>query len=246
MLGTFLRPDAKDIIARAWVDKHVKRHALEVIEQGYTIVRGAIPKKQCEDTIADFRRLEAANADIFDANRDAKGHYPRIVSLHWAMPSLVKLFTRNKRWLATQDLLFGARTALYTSLFYETGSQQAIHRDSPLFCTRPEYLYFGSTVYLERADDENGCLEVLEGAHKLPELDRETIALQHYGSLDEVQPIDDKLWHAYQNSVAAQAREHGIIPKRLTWSPATASFGIRNSRTAARRSRIPRARAFRS
>jgi hypothetical protein len=47
------------------------------------------------------------------------------------------------------------RATLYSSIFYETGSQQSLHRDTPVFTTRPEYLYFGNTVYLEPAGEEN-------------------------------------------------------------------------------------------
>ena len=119
-------------------------------------------------------------------NRNPAGHYPRIGNLHAAMPELVPLFTRNPIWLQVQDVLFGAPTALDTSLFYEVGSEQSMHRDTPLFTTRPEYLYFGSTVYFEPTSDENGCLEVMEGGHLLPELDRGSIALRRFGSLDEL------------------------------------------------------------
>ena len=43
--------------------------------------------------------------------------------------------THSEAYLAAANK---ARTSLYTSLFYETGSEQPIHRDTPLFCTRPE------------------------------------------------------------------------------------------------------------
>jgi len=39
------------------------------------------------------------------------------VNLHTVLPQLLPLFTANRVWLETQDVLFGAPTALYTSLF---------------------------------------------------------------------------------------------------------------------------------
>jgi ectoine hydroxylase-related dioxygenase (phytanoyl-CoA dioxygenase family) len=215
MLGRFLQPDAIAEIAGLDIDPLVKGHAMEVIAKGYTVVRGAIPAALCQDTIAAFRRFERANDAIFAANRDASGHYPRIQNLHAVLPELDLLFTRNPVWLAVQDVLFGAPTALYTSLFYEVGSQQPLHRDSPVFATRPEYLYFGTTVYLEPADDDNGCLEVMQGGHLIPEIDREALALRRYGALDKIPNMDGDAWMEYQASVVEAGRARRLAVRKL-------------------------------
>ena len=215
MLGLFLRPDAAHLIRAMELDELVRDHALEVIEKGYTVVKGGVSKDQCAQTLAAFHKLERNNEEIFAENRDARGHYPRIVNLHCMMPELVKLFTKNPVWLQVQDVLFGAPTCLYTSLFYEVGSQQPLHRDTPVFTTRPEYLYFGTTVYLEPANDENGCLELLEGGHLMPELDREAMALRRYGSLENIPNQDNDMWSEYQDAVVAEGLRLGIPKKRL-------------------------------
>jgi phytanoyl-CoA hydroxylase len=215
MLGLFLQPDAIAQIAGMDIDPLVKGHALEVIAKGYTVVRGAVPPEVCRDTITAFRRFEQANEAIFAANRNEFGHYPRIQNLHSAMPELDRLFTRNPVWLAVQDVLFGAPTALYTSLFYEIGSQQPLHRDSPVFATRPEYLFFGTTIYLEPAGDENGCLEVMQGGHMIPELDREALAIRRFGALDKIPDMDGDTWMEYQNAVAEAGRDRRLAVRRL-------------------------------
>jgi ectoine hydroxylase-related dioxygenase (phytanoyl-CoA dioxygenase family) len=210
-----LNPDAASIISDLPADPLVKAHALEVIEKGYTVIKRSVPEAVCRDVIAAFRAFERANEPIFSENRDANGHYPRIINLHCVFRDLLPLFSKNSTWLQVQDLLFGAPTALYTSLFYEVGSQQPLHRDTPVFSTRPEYLYFGNTVYLEPADEENGCLEVLEGGNKLPELDREAMALRRYGSLDKIPTQDGDLWIEYQDTVVAAGRAEGLQVKKL-------------------------------
>jgi phytanoyl-CoA hydroxylase len=215
MLGLFLEPDAASRLSAMDIDPLVKMHALEVVQKGYTLIKRSISPEQCRETIAAFRQFEAANITIFSENRDTNGHYPRIVNLHCAVPALLRLFTRNGVWLAVQDVLFGAPTALYTSLFYEVGSEQALHRDTPLFATRPEYLYFGSTVYLEPSDDENGCLEVLEYGHALPEIDREAMARMRYASLEDVPAIDPQLWVDYQDAVAEQGQACGLKTRKI-------------------------------
>jgi phytanoyl-CoA hydroxylase len=215
MLGLFLRPDAVDLISGMDIDEQVRKHALEVIEKGYTVVPRAIPDAKCRALIERFERFERNNAEILSPHKLENGRFPRIVNLHNVLGDLVDLFVENSVWLQVQDLLFGAPTVLYTSLFYQVGSQQSVHRDTPVFSTRPEYLYFGTTVYLEPADDENGCLEVIEGGHKMPELEREAIALARFRSLDEVPATDNDLWVDYQNGVAAQAKSLGLVTKRL-------------------------------
>lgn len=215
MLGLFLRPDAGTLITGLALAPAVTAHALEVIDQGYTVIPKAISPETCADMIKIFRAYEAANEPIFAPARDANGHYPRIVNLHQVIPELNRLFTRNPILLATLDALFGAPVSLYTSLFYEVGSQQPIHRDTPVFATRPEYLYFGLTVYLEPTDDDNGCLEVLPGGHLIPEVDREAMAIRRFGSLDAVPALDNDLWVEYQAAVTSEAERRGIIPKRL-------------------------------
>jgi ectoine hydroxylase-related dioxygenase (phytanoyl-CoA dioxygenase family) len=215
MLGLFLTPEAPSTIAAMAIDPVVKNHALEVVEKGYTVISKVVPEEACQKAIAAFRRFERANDPIFSAHRDGNGHYPRIINLHSILPDLLPLFTKSNVWLQVQDVLFGAPTALYSSIFYETGSQQSLHRDTPVFSTRPEYLYFGNTIYLESAGEENGCLEVLEGAHKLPELDREAMALRRYSSLDKVPQQDSDLWIEYQDAVVAQGLAMGLQTKRL-------------------------------
>jgi phytanoyl-CoA hydroxylase len=215
MLGRFLQPDAASLIGALDIDPEIAARAAEVVDKGYTILRGSIPAETCQAMIAAFRGFEQANDALFAPSRDAHGHYPRIVNLHNAFPDLARLFSGNHALLGTLDALFGAPASLYTSLFYEVGSQQSLHRDTPVFATRPEYLYFGVTVYLEPTDDDNGCLEVLEGGHKMAELDREAMAVRRYGSLDAIPNLDNDIWVEYQNQIVADAVACGLERKRL-------------------------------
>ncbi len=215
MLGRFLQPNAAALISEVEVDPAARASALEVVEKGYTVIPAAVPLDTCRAMIATFRAYEQENDTLFAPSRNAQGHYPRIVNLHNAIPDLAFLFTRNARLLATLDTLFGAPVSLYTSLFYEVGSQQPLHRDTPVFATRPEYLYFGVTVYLEETDDENGCLEVLEGGHNMPELDREAMAIRRYGSLEAVPNLDNDIWVEYQNAVVAGGSQQGLTRRKL-------------------------------
>jgi ectoine hydroxylase-related dioxygenase (phytanoyl-CoA dioxygenase family) len=99
---------------------------------------------------------------------------------------------------------------LYTSLFYERGSAQEVHRDTPVFVTRPEYRYFGTWVALEDTDPDNGPLVVVRGGHLLPEIDREGIARSFCANLDDVPALSNDMWVSYQHEVAAQCARAGL------------------------------------
>jgi phytanoyl-CoA hydroxylase len=233
MRGRFLQPDASARIIGLELDHGVTQHCLEVIEKGYTIIPGAFSATQCERAVNDFHAFERTNAAIFAENCDVLGHYPRIINLHLAMPTLTGLFTRNAKMLQVLDILFGEPAALYTSLFYQVGSQQDLHRDTPVFSTRPRHLYFGATVYLEPADEANGRLEVLEGGHMVPELDLAAIASARFGSPEAVPDFDQALWIDYQDAVVADCRARGLVSRPLTvrtgdtviWHPQTPHGG---------------------
>ncbi|BBP97658.1 hypothetical protein BSFA1_27870 [Burkholderia sp. SFA1] len=188
----------------------VRRHAISLIENGYTIIRGGFDRRSCERLIARFKAFADANMDKFGKYLDKDGHYPRIINLHAAMPELFDLFSKNEMALRVQTALFSATPCLYTSLFYERGSAQPLHRDTPVFSTKPEYFYFGVWTALEDANESNGALEVLAGGHKLPELDRPAMASEFFSSPEEISDFSQPLWNRYQKAVAEQGEAAGL------------------------------------
>ena len=201
-------------LSRAPSDQ-IRTYAESFLRDGYVIIPNSIPVEQCDATLIAFRRLEASNAELFKPHLDLDRHYPRIVNLHLVLPELRQLFSQSVMALAVQDFLFGAETVLYTSLFYERGSAQDLHRDTPYFCTRPEYRYFGMWVALEDVDEDNGPLIVMQGGHKMPELDREALAAELFGSAEAAPAQSDELWVAYQNRVASAGRDQGLAVRTM-------------------------------
>jgi phytanoyl-CoA hydroxylase len=100
-------------------------------------------------------------------------------------------------------------------LFYERGSAQPTHRDSPYFTTSPEFYFFGVWVALEDANEENGALEVFSGGHRIPEPDREAIALRYFNSLDDLPKSSPELWDTYREEVTRRCEAIGLKKKRL-------------------------------
>jgi phytanoyl-CoA hydroxylase len=197
----------------------VQAHLRNLLEEGFAHIREGFSSGVTDDVLAGVKRTLARNHAIFGRHLDADGHYPRLINLHLLHKPLLRLFTENPLALAVQDAFFNAPSSLYTSLYYERGSAQPTHRDTPYFSTRPEYRYLGVWVALENADENNGCLEVIRRGHLVPELDRAAIALRHYRTLDEV-PVSpsgrDVLADEYQSKVVEGCFAEGLIKELVT------------------------------
>lgn len=187
----------------------------ELHEEGFTRVSNGFPPGLVDEVLAQVKNTLRRNQAIFGRHLDSDSHYPRIINLHALEPALLRLFAENSLALAVQDAFFGARSALYTSLYYERGSAQSIHRDTPYFTTRPEHRYLGVWVALEDAGESNGCLEVMRKGHLIPEFDRPAMALRYYKSLDDVPADSQTLWDAYQEKLMDACNERGLTRERI-------------------------------
>jgi len=194
----------------AHIPKYLGDRLAQFLEDGYVVLQNSVSTETCDLVRDEFWKLAKANPRLFDKHKDTDGHFPRLINLHAIMPSLLKLFYENKAALELQDALFGEETVLYTSLFYERGSWQDLHRDTPYFATRPEYKYFGMWVALEDVDETNGPLMVAPGGHLLKELDREAVARDLYSDLNSIPADSPELWERYQSAVGRQVAAAGI------------------------------------
>ncbi len=188
---------------RAWTDR--------LLRDGYVVVPGGATPAQCARASADLDRFKARNRRTVVANADPAGHLVRVVTLHEVVESLRPLFAANAA-LTVCDEFFGAETALYTSLFFERGSEQELHRDSPAFTTRPEGRYLGMWVALEDTDADNGPLVVVPGSHAIDPIDVTAIATDLYGDPAAAPKQDQAGWDAYQRTVQARCAEAGLHP----------------------------------
>lgn len=214
MAPVFMSVAPEKLIADA--PPHLREHVANFSLQGFAIIRQSIPEDAISRALSEFVAFTALNSEICNRNRSSDGRLRRIVNLHLALSGVAQLFTENTLSLELQDYLFGGDTCVYTSLYFEAGSEQPIHRDTPYFSTVPEYSYFGMWVALEDANEHNGALTVIPGAHLLPELDRESIALRVFSSVDDIDPFSPHLWEEYQQAVLQQCTEQGLAPTTVS------------------------------
>lgn len=195
---------------------------LETIEKDGVVIIPADESflKDIYKTVEEFYQFKELNKEIVKKHEDEK------------VTSLQKLFENNKTSLELLDYYLGDAT-IYTSLFFERGSGQDLHRDTPYFCTEPEYKYYGFWIALEDTDSQNGTLRVVKGAHKLPELDRVAIARKFYKESEKINPFDQRLWDEYQTQLQTQWENAGLKVEEITfkkgdsviWNPQTPHGG---------------------
>lgn len=184
-----------------------------LLDEGYGVVCGAVPADLCDRALAAIAALKARHPDIVAGNADAFGHLYRVVNLHLAIEQLAEAFATSRPGLEVCDRFLQAQTALYTSLYYERGSEQGLHRDTPYFCTSPAGKYLGVWLALDDVDGSNGPLRVVPRSHRLPPIDVEALARELFGRSDAVPSNSVVAWDRYQAEVARQAEQHGLVPR---------------------------------
>ncbi|RCS31504.1 phytanoyl-CoA dioxygenase family protein [Rhodanobacter denitrificans] len=187
----------------------------QLIEEGYAVIPSAVDVGVCEDALRQVDALKKAHVDIVSKNADEFGHLYRVVNLHLALDGLKRAFVENQRGLEVCDRFFGEPTSLYTTLYYERGSEQDFHRDTPYFSTKPAGKYLGVWLALDDVDDENGPLRVTPGSHVLPPINVEKMAAEIFPDPTNIPSMSMEGWNAYQGEVQKQAREHGLMQKNV-------------------------------
>jgi ectoine hydroxylase-related dioxygenase (phytanoyl-CoA dioxygenase family) len=197
----------------------IKEEMSFFLDHGYVVLRKSIGANYVLAAKAQFAAHKEKFRHKYIRHQDANGYQRRLVNLHMALDGLKDLFTRNERALRIQDYLFQEQSACFTSLTFESGSEQAMHRDSPYFTTNPEYYYLGVWVALEEVDERNGALVVYDHGHLLHEPDRFALYATVYGPEDRMQPYDGRLWDVYQKAVNRQCEDRGLCKVVVPMSP---------------------------
>ena len=210
----FDRNSASRRVSREIRDPLTRTKIIELIQQGFTVVENAVDVELCDRAVAGFSDWKKRNEPALSKFHETDGRLMRIINFHQTLPVLKTLFSRN-RSVALQDYLFEKPAALYTSLFYEQGSAQPIHRDIPLFWTYPACMYFGMWVALEDTDDGNGPLEVVSGGHKIGVIDRGAIAAKRFAKETAIPAMSNELWMDYQDEVTKRTREKNLTKKKI-------------------------------
>lgn len=198
----------------ATADQALRVLACRFQRDGYVHLKGVV------DAGLVAEAIRAYNEWCADTPKDSlkirpDGRNPRIVNLHGERNEIKNLFTRSEEVLRVLDFLFGYRASVYTSLTFQYGTEQPLHRDTPVFRTEPEEFYFGVWYALEDADEENGCLMAVPGGHRVARLDQYEFAKQRVDDVSSIPPTAGPLWTQYQDAVVKECKECGCEPVLL-------------------------------
>lgn len=200
------QPNWKDTLEQLTLPDEDKVMLEHFVEQGYLLIKGGLSRSIAGDAITEYEALIAENAVL----RDLAKKNGRLPNIHKYTATGKQVFTRASEALRFQDLLFGYRSSVYTSLYFEYGTQQSIHRDVPVFRTQPEDFYFGVWYGLEDATVENGALRAIPGGHRVNSVDQFALAARHTNDADSIHPSESPMWAIYQTAVAEQCKQQGL------------------------------------
>jgi len=162
-------PDALDRLsaagARGQISEAQAVAARDLIATGFTIIRNVASGSLYDQVADDFARYLREHSEYAARCVDAQGRHLRFVNFHLASKAALEL-GNTPQIMALLDFLFARPASLYTSLLFEYGSQQPIHRDSPFFHTFPINYFFGVWFALEDIDPDSGPLMYVPGGHR--------------------------------------------------------------------------------
>ncbi|WP_313228708.1 phytanoyl-CoA dioxygenase family protein [Stenotrophomonas acidaminiphila] len=161
--------DQADAVAqlqgRAAGDVQLEAIGSRMIKDGFVVLPSAIAGTECDTVVSDYQRFIDDLGTEVEQHKDAGGRLLRVVNFHLSSGAAANIGC-NPRLMAILDFLLGDEASVYSSLYFEHGSQQPIHRDSPFFETFPRNLFFGVWVALEDISIDAGPLMYVPGGHR--------------------------------------------------------------------------------
>lgn len=168
-------------------------------KNGYAHLSGVLTAAECEAICRSFDDYVEANREEADRFLMSTQRHSRLTNLHLASDA-ARAAIAKPRVMQALDAFFGDRAFVATSLFFEQSSEQAIHRDTPFFHTKPRNLFPGVWFALEDVHPDSGPLQYYPGGHKLV---IDAIKVESHDQLGGA-------FAEYNRRIAAAVEEQGI------------------------------------
>jgi phytanoyl-CoA hydroxylase len=156
---------ARDSIAKSDLPAPIKAALESIRTQGVAVLPGNVAHDACDAAIRDFEdycRRHPESADY----RDEFSLHERLACLH-LVSEPARRIVFDPTVTAIVRAAFRAPFVVVGSLFFEKGSTQSIHRDTPAFFTNPLNHYFGVWTALEDVRPGAGPLTYYRQGHTL-------------------------------------------------------------------------------
>jgi phytanoyl-CoA hydroxylase len=145
-------------------DTQIRDALTGLIEDGVALIRSNIPPTLCDQFLVQFTEYCASHPEHTRFS-DEHALHDRLAGFH--------LVSGAARELAANDVVlrivaaaFETRPVVAGSLFFERGSTQSVHRDTPAFFTVPLNHFFGVWHALEDIHPDSGPLVYYRGGHR--------------------------------------------------------------------------------
>lgn len=207
------RPDALQILKSKTQDSFLLKAAEEVIINGYTIVPSSVAESCISNSLQEYNSwVEKNKSKDKNYSTNAAGFNSRLVNFHCRSLGTFELFSSNQKALRLMDLLFDHETSVYTSLYFQHGTQQDLHRDSPVFRTEPENWYLGYWVALEDVTNDNGPLQFIPKGHRVEVTHPHEFAKARFTNLEIMTENECQahLWAPYQQHIVDTCSQQGL------------------------------------
>lgn len=170
------RPDTAAHLATLGLDRQTERDLAFFIDQGYVIIPGALSAELADHVVADAHsvmrhptryvvRDKGQYVDPAQMTEFHLGH--RIIDLYAVSPAAREaVFTPRVSNLL--QAAFGEPAVVIQSLYFEYGSQQAIHQDTAYVVSRRPMALAAIWIALEDIEPGTGELCYYPGGHRVP------------------------------------------------------------------------------
>lgn len=194
--------------------------ALNCVEKlnnhGYVILKNVLTPEECQAINQDFHNFCCENPDQSNLFLMDSNNHSRLCNMHITSDA-AKAAILKERVLGVLDEFFGEKACVATSLYFEQSSEQALHRDTPFFHTRPNNKFAGIWFALETVRKDSGPLVYYPGGHKI---DIEIPVAENELDID-------RAWRDYCRTIKQKVddlgliKEYGIIEQGdcLIWHP---------------------------
>lgn len=174
------------------------RRKLEI--DGFCLLKGVLSYEECDSISTSFDDYVANNRSEADGFLLETNRHSRLCNMHLVSEAARQAIAKP-RVMAVLDSFFGDRAYVATSLYFEQSSEQAIHRDTPFFHTKPRMMFAGVWFALEDVHPDAGPLRYYPGGHKICVTPRTVSSKEEIGGA----------WTSYCDEIAHKAKEMGLL-----------------------------------
>lgn len=169
---------------------------------GFCVLNGVLSSEECDAISTSFDAYVEENRSEADAFLLKTSRHSRLCNMHMVSDAARQAITKP-RVMKVLDEFFGDRAYIATSLYFEQSSEQAIHRDTPFFHTRPRMIFAGVWFALEDVHPDAGPLRYFPGGHRIQ------VTPKTVSSKDEI----GAAWTSYCDEIALKAKAMGLSEK---------------------------------